>query len=263
MQKKHRALWFLVLILALSGLPAQAQTTLPPGGTFLDDDGNSHEGAIEAIAAAGITTGCLPDLFCPSAPVTRAEMAAFLVRALGQSPLAASGTFSDVPAGQWYTGSGRFAPLVDPSTEEVLAEASSEGDDFGAALAYAREVGGPALRALSFAERALLLKDLSKLLHANREELLDLAQKNGGNTRGDAKFDVDGAIGTLAAYASFGEAIAKRVGDRRFLTDQACDLYLCGPPPMVEAVKTWLDQQGLGEETRLYSEKFLQSASSR
>ena len=51
--------------------------------------------------------------------------------------------------------------------------------------------------------------------------------------------------------------------DRRFLTDQACDLYLCGPPPMVEAVKTWLDQQGLGEETRLYSEKFLQSASSR
>lgn len=51
--------------------------------------------------------------------------------------------------------------------------------------------------------------------------------------------------------------------DRRFLTDQACDLYLCGPPPMVEAVKTWLDQQGLGEETRLYSEKFLQSASTR
>ena len=33
------------------------------------------------------------------------------------------------------------------------------------------------------------------------------------------KFDVDGAIGTLAAYASFGEALAKRVGDRRFLTD--------------------------------------------
>ncbi|MGH8925211.1 MAG: PQQ-dependent sugar dehydrogenase [Acidimicrobiia bacterium] len=102
---KHRSLWLFVLLLALVGLPAaQAQTTLPPGGTFLDDDGNPHEGAIEAIAAADITTGCSPELFCPSAPVTRAEMAAFLVRALNQSPLAASGTFSDVGAGQWYTG---------------------------------------------------------------------------------------------------------------------------------------------------------------
>lgn len=104
MQRRHWAVWFLVLMLALSGLTAQAQTTLPPGGTFVDDDGNPHEGAIEAIAAAGITTGCLPDLFCPAAPVTRAEMAAFLVRALGQGPLASAGTFSDVPAGQWYTG---------------------------------------------------------------------------------------------------------------------------------------------------------------
>lgn len=96
-----------VLLLALSVLPAtslQAQTTLPPGGTFIDDDGNPHEGAIEAIAAADITTGCGSELFCPSAPVTRAEMAAFLVRALGQGPLPAAGTFSDVPAGQWYTG---------------------------------------------------------------------------------------------------------------------------------------------------------------
>ena len=46
--------------------PAMGQT-LPPGGTFVDDDGNLHEGTIEAIAAAGITTGCgtgalLPDL---------------------------------------------------------------------------------------------------------------------------------------------------------------------------------------------------------
>ncbi len=91
MQRRHWAVWFLVLMLALSGLAAQAQTTLPPGGTFVDDDGNPHEGAIEAIAAAGITTGCLPDLFCPAAPVTRAEMAAFLVRALGQGPLASAG----------------------------------------------------------------------------------------------------------------------------------------------------------------------------
>jgi hypothetical protein len=59
---------------------------LPPGGTFIDDDGNVHEGGIEAIAAAGITTGCNPptnNRYCPSQTVTRGQMAAFIVRALG------------------------------------------------------------------------------------------------------------------------------------------------------------------------------------
>jgi len=59
---------------------------LPPGGTFTDDDGNTHEGNIEAIAAEGITRGCNPptnDLYCPDDPVTRGQMAAFLVRAMG------------------------------------------------------------------------------------------------------------------------------------------------------------------------------------
>ena len=60
--------------------------TLPPGGSFLDDDGNIHEGSIEAIAAAGITKGCNPptnNLYCPSDKVNRGQMAAFLTRALG------------------------------------------------------------------------------------------------------------------------------------------------------------------------------------
>ena len=59
---------------------------LPPGGTFIDDDGNVHEGGIEAIAAAGITTGCNPpdnNRYCPSQTVTRGQMAAFIVRSLG------------------------------------------------------------------------------------------------------------------------------------------------------------------------------------
>jgi plastocyanin len=59
---------------------------LPPGGTFIDDDGHIFEGAIEAIAAEGITKGCNPpvnDKFCPNDEVTRGEMAVFLVRAMG------------------------------------------------------------------------------------------------------------------------------------------------------------------------------------
>ena len=59
---------------------------LPPGGTFTDDDGHIFEPAIEAVAAEGITKGCNPpanDKFCPDDFVTRGQMAAFLVRALG------------------------------------------------------------------------------------------------------------------------------------------------------------------------------------
>lgn len=67
-------------------LPALPASALPPGGTFIDDDGNVHEGYIEAIAAAGITSGCNPplnDQYCPNRDVSRGEMAAFLSRALG------------------------------------------------------------------------------------------------------------------------------------------------------------------------------------
>ncbi len=74
---------FLIAIAIL--VPATGATALPPGGTFNDDDGNVHEGYIEAIAAAGITAGCNPprnDRYCPDRQVTRGEMAAFLVRAL-------------------------------------------------------------------------------------------------------------------------------------------------------------------------------------
>ena len=57
---------------------------LPPGGTFTDDNGNVHEGNIEAIAGVGITRGCNPPLntlYCPDSPVNRGQMAAFVRRA--------------------------------------------------------------------------------------------------------------------------------------------------------------------------------------
>ena len=62
---------------------------LPPGGSFVDDDGNVHEGGIEAIAAEGITRGCNPpanDRYCPEKTVTRGQMAVFLARALDLGP---------------------------------------------------------------------------------------------------------------------------------------------------------------------------------
>jgi len=65
---------------------------LPPGGSFIDDDGNVHEGGIEAIAAEGVTAGCNPpanNRYCPSDIVTRGQMAAFITRALDLMPAGA------------------------------------------------------------------------------------------------------------------------------------------------------------------------------
>ena len=117
--------------------------------------------------------------------------------------------------GGWVAGKGRPATLVNPATEEALATASTDGVDFGAALAYARDRGGPALRAMTFRQRGELLRAMSKAIHEKRDELLALGIANGGNTRSDAKFDVDGAIGTLAAYAD----LAPELGDTQVLVD--------------------------------------------
>lgn len=124
-------------------------------------------------------------------------------------------TLQSFVCGRWVAGNGRPAVLVNPSTEEAVAEAGTEGIDFGASLAFARERGGPALRGLSFAQRGTMLKALAAAIHAQRDGLLELGMRNGGNTRSDAKFDVDGAIGTLAAYGDLGLSL----GDTRVLLD--------------------------------------------
>jgi len=110
---------------------------------------------------------------------------------------------------------GSEEPLLNPATEEVLAMSGSGGVDRRSALAHARTQGGAALRALTFAERGALLKAMSDAIVAHRDEILDLAVASGGNTRSDAKFDVDGATFTLSAYAEIG----KSLGASRVLAD--------------------------------------------
>jgi len=105
--------------------------------------------------------------------------------------------------------------LVNPATEEPLAEVSSEGLDRAAALAFARARGGPALRSMSFARRGAILQTLCEAIQAHREELIELSVANGGNTRSDAKFDIDGATFTLSAYAELGKAL----GETRLIVD--------------------------------------------
>lgn len=116
--------------------------------------------------------------------------------------------------GAWVAGNGAPASILDATTGAQVATASTAGLDIGAALAHARTVGGPALRAMTFAQRGELLNRLSKAIHAVRDDLID-SSRHGGTTRGDAKFDIDGAAGTLAYYAGLGA----KLGDRKFLLD--------------------------------------------
>jgi hypothetical protein len=91
------ALMIAAVVLAMAGPAVGADAALPPGGTFVDDDTSPHQGTIEAIALAGLTRGCNPpenDRFCPDEPVTRGEMAAFLVRAL-DLPAGGNAGFTD------------------------------------------------------------------------------------------------------------------------------------------------------------------------
>lgn len=118
-------------------------------------------------------------------------------------------------AGNWTPGHGKPTTLVNPATEAELAKVGGGDTDFSAARAYARDVGGPALRAMTFKQRGEMLKAVSRTLHQKRDALLDCAIESGGVTRSDAKFDVDGAIGTLAFYADLGD----KLGDARILDD--------------------------------------------
>ena len=124
-------------------------------------------------------------------------------------------TLKSYVGGRWHEATSGFATLVNPSTEEEIARASSQGIDFGEALAYAKEKGGPALRGMTFTERSGLLKEMSRVLRDHRDELLDLSRQNNGTTVPDGSFDLDGASGTLAFYSSAG----RRLGDRKFLVE--------------------------------------------
>ncbi|MGM0577489.1 MAG: 3,4-dehydroadipyl-CoA semialdehyde dehydrogenase [Myxococcota bacterium] len=124
-------------------------------------------------------------------------------------------TLESYVGGRWQPGAGEPVVLVNPATEEPVAKTSTQGLDVREALARAREVGGAALRSMTFAERGEMLEALSRAVVEQRETLLELSMINNGATRGDAKFDVDGASFTLASYARLG----RELGDRRYLTD--------------------------------------------
>jgi len=105
--------------------------------------------------------------------------------------------------GAFHTADGGFADVESAVTGDVIARASSAGLDFRAMAAYARTVGGPALRRLTFHERAIMLKALAQHLNEHKEALYQLSFQTGA-TKADSMVDIDGGIATLFVMASKG-----------------------------------------------------------
>jgi oxepin-CoA hydrolase/3-oxo-5,6-dehydrosuberyl-CoA semialdehyde dehydrogenase len=132
--------------------------------------------------------------------------------------------------GAWIAPAGEGKPVLDAVTGEEVIQVCSAGIDFAAALGYGRGTGGPALRELTFHQRAMLLKELGLKLRDHRPELYELSARTGA-TLGDAKFDVDGGIGVLLSYASKA---------RRELPNEV--VYVEGPPEPLGKGGTFLGQ---------------------
>jgi oxepin-CoA hydrolase/3-oxo-5,6-dehydrosuberyl-CoA semialdehyde dehydrogenase len=103
-------------------------------------------------------------------------------------------------SGSWHAPADG-QPVLDAVTGAEVTRVSSDGIDMAAALDYGRRTGGPALRQLTFHQRAALAKAVGGMLREHRDELYALSARTGA-TLGDAKFDVDGGIGVLLSYAS-------------------------------------------------------------
>lgn len=105
--------------------------------------------------------------------------------------------------GRWHVPTDAGQPFVDATTGAPIGTLSSAGIDFAAVVAYGRDVGGPALRALTFHQRATILRSLGKLLleDASRDLLYPLSARTGA-TRTDSWIDIEGGASVLLSYAS-------------------------------------------------------------
>lgn len=112
-------------------------------------------------------------------------------------------------------GEGDGTALFHAVTGEQIGAASSKGLDFKGMLEYARTTGGPALRKMTFHERALMLKSLALHLTTKKEKFYQLSAATGA-TKADSWIDIDGGIGNLFVYASKGR---RELPNERFYVD--------------------------------------------
>ncbi|WP_290797991.1 phenylacetic acid degradation bifunctional protein PaaZ [Flavihumibacter sp. UBA7668] len=103
--------------------------------------------------------------------------------------------------GKWITGDGEGQTLFHAVTGEALFQASSKGLDFRAMAEYARSVGNPALRKMTFHKRGRMLRALAQHLQKELPQFYEISYQTGA-TKADSWIDLEGGIGNLFSYAS-------------------------------------------------------------
>ncbi len=106
-------------------------------------------------------------------------------------------------AGQWIAPDSSARDIHSAITGKLIARAGNSALDVDAMLDFARNVGGPTLRAMTFHDRAKMLKALTMHLGQNKQQLYDLSFATGA-TQKDHLIDIDGGVGTMFVFASKG-----------------------------------------------------------
>ena len=109
--------------------------------------------------------------------------------------------YENYTLGKWIKGDGDGTPLFNAISGEELGRASSKGLDFSEMMNYARKIGGPALRRMTFQERGLMLKKLALHLHSIKNKFYPISFQTGA-TKIDSWIDIEGGIGNLFTNAS-------------------------------------------------------------
>jgi oxepin-CoA hydrolase/3-oxo-5,6-dehydrosuberyl-CoA semialdehyde dehydrogenase len=108
-------------------------------------------------------------------------------------------------AGNWLPADDGARPIASAVTGEPLAIAGQASLDTASMIDYARQKGGPALRAMTFHDRARMLKALALELGKFKDELYALSYTTGA-TKPDSMIDIDGGIGTVLRLCLEGQA---------------------------------------------------------
>ena len=132
--------------------------------------------------------------------------------------------------GEWYTGKGSSKQLFHAVTGEPIGEVSSEGLDFKGMLDYAKDKGGPALRKLTFHDRAMLLKNLALYLMDRKNDFYKVSYATGA-TKTDSWIDIEGGISTFFTYSGKGR---RELPNDTFLTE--------GPQEAISKEGTFIGQ---------------------
>jgi len=133
-------------------------------------------------------------------------------------------------AGEWVTPGGSSTELLDAATGRPVATLTDGELDVAAMVDHARTVGHRSLAALTFHQRALILKEVAAHLASVKRPLYELSYATGA-TRADSWIDIDGGIGVLRTYSSKG---------RRDMPNGT--VYLDGPTEQLSRNGTFVGQ---------------------